>query len=110
MVKTSELIPSRPISAPWSAPRSVQTATAIRMHPSRPVEAVSTAITADSAAIEPTDRSNSPAMIVTARPSAASPIIGKPWSTEKTLAWPRKVGVIAEITIQVMTSTKSGRT
>ena len=49
-------------------------------------------------------------MMVTARPSAASPIIGKPWSTEKMLACPRKVGVTAAITIQVMTRTMSGST
>ena len=109
MVKTSELMPRRPISVPWMAPSAAPASVAISTAPTRPAPSHRTAITAATAAIEPTDRSNSPAMMVAARPSATRPTSEKPSSTEKMLAAPRKVGVMLAMTSHVTASTKAGR-
>ena len=91
-----------------SAPKTTPTRVAIKMQGTRPVGDVRTATTAARAAIEPTERSNSPAMIVTASPSAARPTSGKPSSTAKMLPTPRKLGVIPAMTAQVTRSTTRG--
>ena len=80
IVNTSELMPVRAITKPCTAPKARPQRVATSTQGTRPSSDSSTAMMPATAATEATERSSSPAIMVTATPSATRPSTAKPSS------------------------------